>query len=48
MAAKGNETYNLSFLESSRDFGRTSESSSLLQSTLEPQKVGSSQTDQNL
>jgi len=48
MAATGNETHYLSFLESSRDFERTSESSSLLQSSPEPQQVGSSQTDQNL
>jgi len=41
MAATGNEIYNLSLLESSRDFGRTSESSSLLQSSPEPQEVGS-------
>jgi len=45
MAATGNESNDLSFI---KGFDQTSESSSLLQSSTEPQQVGSPQTDQNL
>jgi len=49
MAGTGNESNDLlsesSFIE---DFDQSSESSSLLQSSPEPQQVGSPGTDQNL
>jgi len=46
MAASGNENFNLSFFKSSRDFDRTSDSSSVFQCSPEPQQLGSPQTDQ--
>jgi len=45
MAATDNESNNSSFIE---DNDKTSDSSSLLQSSPEPQQVGSPGTDQNL
>jgi len=50
MADTGNECNELSLSESTgfEDYDKTSDSSSVLQSSPKPQQLGSSQTDQNL
>jgi len=50
MAATGNESNELSLSESTdfEHYDKTSDSSSVLQSSSEPQHLGSSQTDQNI
>jgi len=50
MAATGNESNDLSLSDSTdfEDYDKTSDSSSVLQSSPEPQQLGSPQTDQNL
>jgi len=50
MTATGNESNDLSLSESTdfEDNDKTSDSNSVLQSSAEPQQLGSSQIDQNL